>query len=60
MIKRTIETFEVVHSGDDDDRLEILNLVARMSLLAQEGVEVTAASIKTDIIQVTVDVMHSE
>ena len=57
MIRRTIREFEIRHTGDGDDRLEIMGaLQALADLVEKAGLAgVKIESVKTDTICVTVE-----
>ena len=57
MLKRTIRQYDIKHSGDEMDRLEILNAfwaLAKMVIDASLA-EVTVESVKSDVIMVTIE-----
>ena len=57
MMKRTIREYDVKHTGNDDDRMEILCAFAALAdLLNEAGIAgVTVESVKTDLIRVVIE-----
>ena len=60
MIKRTTYQYDIKHTGDEMDRLEILAAFNRLANLVEDahGAEVTVASVKTDLISVTIETVE--
>jgi hypothetical protein len=56
MMKRTIRQYDIKHSGDEMDRIEILAaLRALWSLIQNDRAEVSIESVKSDLIMVTIE-----
>lgn len=57
MMKRTIREYDVKHTGDEDDRMEILcAFEALAELLNEAGIAgVTVESVKNDLITVVIE-----
>lgn len=60
MIKRTRYEYDIKHTGDEMDRAEILAVLNRLAHMveAAHGAEVTIASVKTDLISVTIETVE--
>lgn len=56
MIKRTTYQYDIKHTGDEMDRLEIICAFQRLAEMVEEANQaaVTVESVKTDLISVTI------
>ena len=57
MIRRTIREFDIRHTGDGVDRLEIMGAMQALADLVEKAglAVVTIESVKTDTIKVTIE-----
>ncbi len=57
MMKRTIRQFDIRHTGDEMDRLEILGAFRAVADIVNGALlaEITVESVKTDLICVTIE-----
>ena len=58
MIRRVVEEFDIKHTGDEMDRLEILHAFRSLAKLCEHSAEVTISSEKTDLISVTIETVN--
>lgn len=61
MIKRTTYQYDIKHTGDEMDRLEILAAFGRLAKMVEDahGAAVTVASVKADLISVTIETVDA-
>lgn len=57
MIKRTIREYEIRHSGDEMDRLEVFHALGALAKMINDAslASVCIGSIKSDLISVTIE-----
>lgn len=57
MIKRTIRQFDINHTGDEEDRLEILAAFRSLAEIIGDAhlAEVSVESVKSNLITVTIE-----
>ena len=57
MLKRTIRQYDIKHSGDEMDRLEILGALGALAAIVNEAslADVMVESVKSDVIIVIIE-----
>ena len=60
MIKRTLLEYDIKHTGDEMDRLELLDcLLALAKLCPAHEADIHIESVKTDLVAVRIEVVES-
>lgn len=59
MIRRITEEYDIKHTGEEDDRLEVLMALRKLARLCEDVAEVEITSEKTDLICVKIHTVES-